>query len=47
MKRFRPRSAWTSVPAANAHKVMRRFLRGVAIHWVGPAVPEKVLAGDE
>lgn len=47
MKRFRRRRTWTSAPKANANKVRRRDLEGVAIHWVGPAVPPSVYAGDE
>jgi len=47
MKRFRTRNTWTSAPKANANKVSRSDLEGVAIHWVGPAVPLSVYAGDE
>jgi len=46
-KRLRSRRAWTSAPKANAHKVRRRDLRGVAIHYMGPKVPSRVYAGDE
>jgi hypothetical protein len=46
-RRWRSRRKWTKVPKANAHKVMRRFLKGVAIHWVGPAVPQAVYEGRE
>jgi hypothetical protein len=46
-RRFQARRKWTAEPKANAHKVLRRFLKGTAIHYVGPKVPPKVLAGDK
>lgn len=47
MSRYRTRSDWTTSKPADARRVMRPFLRGTAIHWVGPAVPAAVYAGDE
>lgn len=41
------RSEWTSEPPANANPVVRSLLKGVAIHWNGPAVPAKAYAGDQ
>ena len=40
---FHPRSDWTSVPAADANPVIVSKLKGVAIHWNGPAVPASAL----
>ena len=35
-----PRRDWTKTPAANANPVVRSRLRGLAVHWNGPAVPK-------
>ena len=40
---FHPRTDWTKTPAADAHRVDPDALRGVAIHWNGPAVPKSAL----
>lgn len=47
MSNYRPRKAWTTAPPANRNKVIRRWLKGVAVHWTGPAVPKAVYNGDE
>lgn len=46
-RNYRPRRAWTSRPLVNSLRFSRRAVIGVAIHWVGPPVPRRVLAGDE
>lgn len=40
---FHPRKDWTSTPPANAHRMPRRGVKGVAVHWNGPAVPKSAL----
>lgn len=40
---YHRRKRWTSVPAANANRVVRSRVRGVAIHWNGPKVPLSAL----
>jgi N-acetylmuramoyl-L-alanine amidase-like protein len=40
---FHKRAEWTKTPPANANKVVRSLLKGVAIHWNGPAVPNSAL----
>ena len=39
-----PRSDWTSVPPANAHRFDPSLVQGVAVHWNGPAVPKSALS---
>lgn len=42
-----PRSDWTSTDASSPAGFGGSDVRGVAIHWVGPAVPAAVNRGDE
>jgi hypothetical protein len=38
-----PRRDWTSTPAADAHPFEPTAVRGTAVHWNGPPVPESAL----
>lgn len=40
---FHPRSDWTSHPAVDSNPASVREVKGVAIHWNGPAVPKSAL----
>ncbi len=39
-----PRTDWTAVKAADAHPFAAMYVKGAAIHWNGPAVPQTALS---